>query len=226
MTFFFTNDDGIDAPGIATLRSLFPSEESLLIAPKSQSSSCGHKITNKEPIAIEERGPQTYAIAGTPADCSKIALNLVTDRISWAFAGINAGGNLGTDVYNSGTVAAIRELAFQDIPGIAISQLMKGPAPINWEITKHQAARVLQELLCIPMPPYSFWNVNLPHLEPGDPDPPIRFCQLSTSPLPVQFRIEDGFCHYEGNYLDRHVTPGSDVEACFSGAIAVTLLKI
>ena len=40
-------------------------------------------------------------------------------------------------------------------------------------------------LMAQPWEPGTFWNVNLPHLEPGQPDPEIVFCPLDPSPLPL-----------------------------------------
>ena len=37
-----------------------------------------------------------------PADCVRVALHDFRERIDWVLAGINAGGNLGVDIYYSG----------------------------------------------------------------------------------------------------------------------------
>ena len=51
-----------------------------------------------------------YAVNGTPSDCVHVALTgLLVDRPDLVVSGINHGGNLGADVYYSGTVAAVRE---------------------------------------------------------------------------------------------------------------------
>ena len=56
-----------------------------------------------------------------PADCVRVALHDFRERIDWVLAGINAGGNLGVDIYYSGTVAAAREAAIHGLPAIAVS---------------------------------------------------------------------------------------------------------
>ena len=58
---------------------------------------------------------------GTPADCVRLALDHLTPGVDWVLSGINAGGNLGADVYHSGTVAAVREGVLHGVPGIALS---------------------------------------------------------------------------------------------------------
>jgi 5'-nucleotidase len=141
-------------------------------------------------------------------------------------SGINAGGNLGVDVYISGTVAAVREAAMHGIPGIAVSHYRKGKRNVDWDVAARWAANVIEDLLNRPLEPGCFWNVNLPHLLPGDPDPEVVFCQPCTQPLPVVYRVEDDQYYYVGEYAKRGRTPGSDVDICFSGKIAVTQLRL
>lgn len=57
-------------------------------------------------------------------------------------------------------------------------------------------------------------NVNLPHLQPGDPDPQIVFCQPSTKPLPINYTDSNDF-YYVGECGKRHRIPGSDVDVFF-----------
>jgi 5'-nucleotidase len=68
--------------------------------------------------------------------------------------------------------------------------------------------------------------VNLPHLDADSPDPEIIFCPLSTKPLPIEFRVEGENLIYSGKYELRDRSPGTDVDVCFSGSIAVTQIKV
>jgi len=68
-----------------------------------------------------------------------------------------------------------------------------------------------------PAVPGTFWNVNLPHLEPGDPDPEVVFCEPSTQPLPVNPDRGEHF-HCMGEYALRDRAPGTDVDVCFQVA--------
>jgi 5'-nucleotidase len=225
MTIILTNDDGIDAPGIRALQQAVKSNH-LIFAPQAQLSGCGHQVTTQQPIQLEYRQKNEYAVSGTPADCTRIALNQVTSGIEWVLSGINAGGNLGTDVYISGTVAAVREAAIHGIPGIAISHWIKRPLVIDWEVATRWTIRVLDTLFALPLPVASFWNVNLPHLEPNSPEPEIVFCKPSIDPLPVNFRVDRDLYYYYGEYAKRDRTSGTDVDVCFSGNIAVTLINL
>ena len=140
-------------------------------------------------------------------------------------SGINAGGNLGVDVYISGTVAAAREAAIHNIASIAISQVIRRPLVIDWELASSWTRRVLDKIWNKPLPAKHFWNVNFPHLIPESPEPEIIFCEPSDCPLPLEYDVEDGFFHYSGEYINRDRRIGTDVDICFSGKIAVTLLK-
>ncbi|MGK7923513.1 MAG: 5'/3'-nucleotidase SurE [Trichodesmium sp.] len=234
MTFILTNDDGINAPGIRALWQAvndtnlpLPSfEQSIIVAPQGQLSGCGHQVTTKEPINIKRLSELEYAIAGTPADCTRIAITHINQNVKWVLSGINSGGNMGVDVYISGTVAAVREAAFHNIPGIALSQYRQGKKPVNWERVTALAKMVLVDLLNRPLEPGAFWNVNFPHLEPEAPDPKMVFCKPSTQPLPVEYRMEGEDFYYTGKYEERERTPDTDVDICFGGNIAITKIQL
>ena len=107
MTFLLTNDDGIDAPGIQALYEALD-RQGVWVAPILQHSGWGHRVTTDVPITVEQRGTDRYAVHGTPADCTRLGLMHFYPDTEWVIAGINAGGNLGIDMYLSGTVAAVR----------------------------------------------------------------------------------------------------------------------
>lgn len=225
MTLLLTNDDGVDAPGIRALLKAV-NGKGVIVAPKDHLSGCGHQVTTTQPIHVQRRSDVEYAIAGTPADCIRIALTHLCPDVKFVLSGINAGGNMGADTYISGTVAAVREAAFHRVAGIAVSHYRKGKRNVDWDVAARWTAGVLADLFSRPVEPGTFWNVNLPHLEPGDPDPEVVFCEPSTQPLPVNYRVEGEHFHYVGEYAKRDRTPGTDVDVCFSGKIAVTQLRL
>ncbi|MCU0537977.1 MAG: 5'/3'-nucleotidase SurE, partial [Hydrococcus sp. Prado102] len=110
MTLIITNDDGIDAPGIRALYKAL-NNQGIIVAPKDHLSGCGHQVTTTRPIHLQKRSPNEYAVDGTPADCTRLAITHIAPETKWVLSGINAGGNLGIDTYISGTVAAVREAA-------------------------------------------------------------------------------------------------------------------
>lgn len=228
MVFLLTNDDGIEAPGIrALLEAVNPFDaKTVIAAPLEHQSGCGHQVTTTAPIQVQQRSAGEYAIAGTPVDCVRIALSHLCSDVSWVLSGINAGGNMGADVYISGTVAAVREAALHRIPAIAVSQYKHRGREIDWNFSAYLTMNVLEKLMTLPVEPGSFWNINLPHLEPNSPLPEIVFCQPCTQPLPADYRIEGDRFYYSGNYQQRRRDEGSDVDVCFSGRIAVTQINI
>ena len=225
MNLILTNDDGIDAPGIRALYKAL-NGKAVIVAPAYHVSGCGHQVTTTKPIHVQQRSSVEYAIAGTPADCVRLAIAHICPDVKVVLSGINAGGNLGVDAYISGTVAAVREAAMHRLGGIAVSHYRRGKRNFDWDVAAHWTSKVLADLLNRPAVPGTFWNVNLPHLEPGSPDPEVVFCEPSTHPLPANYRIEGEEFYYVGEYAQRDRTPGTDVDVCFSGQIAVTLLKL
>jgi 5'-nucleotidase len=222
-----TNDDGIDAPGLAALaEAAAPLGELTWLAPDCHLSGCGHRVTTDQPLRLARRTDRRWALNGTPADCVRVALAHVVPEVDWVLSGLNHGGNLGADVFHSGTVAAVREAALHGRPGIALSQYRKRDLELDWGRSSRWVRDVLKLLLERPRRLGTFWNVNLPHLPPAAPDPEIVFCPLEAGPLPLAFRAEGDALHYAGNYHERQRQPGSDVDVCFSGSIAVTQLAL
>jgi len=231
MRFILTNDDGIDAPGLAALQQALhqamDGAEVTIVAPLQHHSGCSHQVTTHRPIHVEQRSASVYAVEGTPADCIRVALSHLKLKPTAVLSGINAGGNLGADLYISGTVAAVREAALHRIPGIAFSQYIHAKQPIDWERAGDLTRIVLDKLLHQPSTVGSFWNVNLPHLAAGVADPELIVCPLCTQPLPAAYhQLETGALQYAGNYSKRARDPGSDVEVCFAGHIAVTAIQL
>ncbi|WP_080810210.1 5'/3'-nucleotidase SurE [Halomicronema hongdechloris] len=226
MTIVLTNDDGIDAPGIMALRQALNGRAAAIVAPEQPLSGCSHQINRGGPITIGARHCDEYAIGGTPADCTRVALSHLYPQAQWLLSGINAGGNLGADIHVSGTVAAVREAALLRIPGIALSHYIHRGRPIDWTLAIRLATKVLERLLAHPPKAGQFWNVNLPHLTMADPEPELVFCPLCTQPLPTDFVVEGDQFHYVGDYSQRRYDPDSDVAVCFGGQISVTPIHL
>jgi 5'-nucleotidase len=227
MKFILTNDDGIDAPGLSALADAAHGiGQVTVVAPVECHSGCSHLVTTSGPLRVEPRGDRRSAVTGTPADCVRVALLRVAADADWILSGINSGGNLGADVYLSGTVAAIREGVLHGKPGIAFSSYRIRDRGFDWPQASRWVRRLLPDLVRQPWEPGVFWNVNLPHL-PGDaPDPEVVYCRLDPHPLPVSYREDEGKLYYDGNYHNRQRMPGRDVDVCFGGRIAVTRLNL
>jgi 5'-nucleotidase len=227
MRFILTNDDGIDAPGIQALyEAAHQVGEVIVVAPAVAHSGCSHRVTTHGPIRVRQVGPNRYAVEATPADCVRVALHRFGPEPAWVLSGVNEGGNLGADVHHSGTVAAVREAVLHGWTGAAFSQYKRKGLAIDWKQVAERVLPLLRELTARPEDPGVYWNVNLPHLEPGTPPPESVFCPLDPSPLPLSFHLEDEHLHYNGDYHGRRRVSGSDVDVCFGGRIAVTRLRL
>ena len=220
-----TNDDGYNAEGIQALQ-IATDYQGVIVAPEKEQSGCGHQVTTKRGLKLEKYSKQLYSVDGTPVDCVRIALTQLYPDTEWVISGINAGGNMGADVYISGTVAAIREAVLLGKKGIAISQWRKPPLEIDWTVAANWTRKVLDTLFSISLPSGYFWNVNLPHLEDNTNEPEIIFCEGGTQPLPVDYYFDGDRYYYQGEYSKRQRGKGSDVDVCFSGNIAVSQLKL
>jgi 5'-nucleotidase len=222
-----TNDDGIEAPGLAALQVAMSGFEGCrVVAPLGPRSGCGHQVTTHQPIAMTERHNGQIAVDGTPADCVRLAIHRLGNEIAWVISGINAGGNLGADLHHSGTVAAVREAALHGVPGVAVSQYIARGRSIDWARASIWTARVLADLMARPLVPGTFWNVNLPYPEPGGPDPDVIFCPVDASPLPLAYRLDSAGLVYCGDYQSRARQKSSDVDVCFGGRIAVSRVPV
>lgn len=230
MRILVTNDDGWDAPGLTALKSLAGRfGEVFVLAPRDPHSYAGHRVTTDCPLVLAETGSQQFTLTGTPADCVRLALTTLFPDIDWVLAGINRGGNLGADLFTSGTVAAVREAALLGRPGIAVSQYVRKGMALDWERSGELASPVIEQLIAEGCPPKGYWNVNLPHVEAPDLFNAIRNvirCDPDNEPLDVRFRREGNHFHYDGSYVSRRRTPGRDVEQCFGGSITVSCLKL
>ncbi|MEM9771161.1 MAG: 5'/3'-nucleotidase SurE [Cyanobacteria bacterium P01_D01_bin.73] len=232
--FLLTNDDGIDAPGIQTLarslQALDGNHELHWVAPSCQYSGCGHPAISEKPIRVErrDREPATsaHAVFSSPASCTRLGLRNLTPEIDWVISGVNAGGNMGIDQYVSGTVAGARQGAIDGKPAIAISQYFDG-SPIHWPTVERWTTMVIKTLLGRSLPKHHFWSVNYPHLAPDSPLPEMIFCDPSHDPMPLEYRQnDDGDYVATSIYRDRPATPGTDVDICFKGNIAITQLSV
>jgi 5'-nucleotidase len=226
-TLLLTNDDGWDAPGLRALREGVAGLGRVrVIAPLAPLSGCGHRVTTHGPITVTRVESDQLAVSGTPADCVRLALHHLAPEFDWVISGINAGGNLGTDIYHSGTVAAVRECALHGFPGIALSHYLARGRAVDWPRAARWVRAVVCRLLAEPWERGTFWNVNFPHLGPEDREPDVVFCPLDPSPLPLYYHVDGDQSVYAGDYQTRLRRPGSDIDVCFGGQIAVTLIRL
>ena len=227
MNILITNDDGIDAPGIKALEKALAKtgHNCITIAPKHQYSECSHKINTRVKLKLKEEGDNRYSIEGSPADCVRLGLYTQVEKTHLVCSGINAGGNLGVDIYYSGTVAAAREALIHGIPAIAFSNYLKQNEAIDWENATEVIAHKFEQLLehCSKK---SILNINLPWYLKNWPKLEWIESPLERAPLDLSFQeYEDGW-KYNGDYPNRKREAGSDVDTCFSGNISMSKVPL
>ncbi len=177
-----TNDDGIEAEGLQTLRKgllELPGIELAVIAPDGNRSAMARSITTRRPLWVQEvdfgDGTVGYATDGTPVDCVRLArLGLIEGfDAELVVSGINHGSNLGDDITYSGTVAAALEAIVLGLPGIAVSQQssareldFRAGAGFDFGVAAAFTSRLVGELESVPLPGGTLLNVNVPGGEP------------------------------------------------------------
>ena len=107
MRFLLTNDDGYNAQGIILLRDkLLKYGDVTIVAPYQHMSGKSISITLGEWLKVDRIDDFTYAVHGTPADCTSMALAGLYIDCDIVVSGCNNGPNLSYDVLLSGTVGA------------------------------------------------------------------------------------------------------------------------
>jgi 5'-nucleotidase len=119
-TILLTNDDGIDAPGLAALREeLTAVGDVVTVAPHTNQSGVGRARNSS---VVRHDHPWGYSLEGSPADCVAYALRGLDTEFDAVVSGVNDGPNAGNYVVGrSGTVGAGIEAAFLGLPAVAVS---------------------------------------------------------------------------------------------------------
>jgi len=226
MQILLTNDDGIEADGLQAmeryLRSLPAVSRVVTVAPCDGRSSCGHSVNSATPIAFSRVDEDRYSVDGWPADCVRLGILHLQFQPDWVLAGINHGGNMGVDVWMSGTCSAAREAAWLGYPAIAISQYRKPTVNTDWDVSAGRAWEVVDQLIVRSQQNRGFWNVNLPAIEPCATMPSPVECSLEQGPHTFSLEPHSEGVLYRSSYQNRPRTPGSDVDVCFGGQPSVT----
>ena len=163
-----TNDDGVDAPGIAVMEKIARelSDDVWVCAPDGNQSGAAHRFTFGRELELVEKRSRVFAVpGGSPADCVVAGMTfLLKDRpADLVLSGVNNGQNLGDIVNCSGTAAGAREGALQGALGIAMSQGVDYEAgtAIDWAVSRQLGAKVVDGIRRRAKPGVWF-NVNFP----------------------------------------------------------------
>ncbi len=161
-----TNDDGINATGLAVLEriALSLSDDVWVVAPEQEQSGAGHSLTLRTPLRMRKAGERRFAVEGTPTDAVLMAVGAVMPdkRPDLVLSGVNRGGNLGEDVTYSGTVSAAMEGTLLNIPSIALSQMYPMGERPDWSVAETHAPDIVRRLATVRWPANVLMNVNFP----------------------------------------------------------------
>jgi 5'-nucleotidase len=229
-----TNDDGINAPGIAVLERVARklSDDVWIVAPDFERSGASRSISLAEPIRVRQIDERRYSLMrGTPTDCVAVAVNSIMQDTppTLILSGINRGANLGGEMTYSGTVAGAMEGASLGMRAICMSQVFAHGAEVRWHTAERYAERVIRALLDLQVPPGVFHNINFPDVEPEQ----VRGLRVSHQGrwsvlrLKVHERIDARNFPYAWLSLAHEVGEqphDSDLGAAHSGHISVTPL--
>lgn len=225
-----TNDDGIQANGLAMLEEIARSlsDDVWVVAPEREQSGAAHSLTLRHPLRIREHTPRRFSVDGTPTDCVLMAIgHLLRDRRpELLLSGINRGANLGDDVTYSGTVAAAMEGTLLGVRSIALSLAIGGSRPARWETPKRFAPDMIRRLAGAALDANILININFPDARPDDVLPP-RVARLGRRKLGEQLeeRIDPrGTPYYWIGPMREEAgdEPDTDLAAVYNNAIAVT----
>lgn len=229
-----TNDDGIDAPGMAVLEEIAAqvAREVWVVAPEKDQSGQSHAISLHHALRVYERGQRRFAVTGTPGDCAAMGIcYLMKDNPpDLLLSGVNRGVNLGIESVFSGTVGGAMTAMMLNVPAIALSQAFTDRRDVPWNTARTLGATTILKLLETGWSERAILNVNFPPVPP-DQAGPIALAKQGEGVIGgmhVDTRTDPrGMTYHWLNFhrSDRPQSPGTDYSAMRAGRIVVTPLR-
>lgn len=244
MRILITNDDGINAPGLAVLHDIAtevagPQGEVWTVAPAFEQSGVGHCINYTRPTMIAQWGERRFAIEGSPADCVLAGLHEVMKDAppDLILSGVNRGNNSAENTLYSGTIGAAIEAALQGVKSIALSQYY-GPDNAQTDnpfgAAASHGAQVVRNILAHggwdDADYRLFYNVNFPpvpsHAVKGTRAVAQGFRRHGMfSVVPHEAPSGRRFLWVKGSPQQDPTAPGTDAHANIGGYISVTPMR-
>ncbi len=244
MRILITNDDGISAPGLATLAKIAteiagPDGEVWTVAPAFEQSAVSHCISYVRPMLVQKLSDRRFAVEGSPADCVLAGVHdiMKDHKPDLILSGVNRGHNVAEDVIYSGTLSAAREATIHGIRSISMSQAY-GPDNVDlpdlFDAAKTFGTDIVRKLLAhapwFDQPFPVFYNVNFPAI-PADQVKGVKTAVQGHRPA-ATFGVEPQTApngrsflwlqHGSGNHS---AAPGSDAREIHEGYVTVTPLR-
>jgi len=140
MRILLSNDDGIEAPGLARLAAAaaLVSDDVWIVAPEVKHTAAGPSLTMAKPVTMTRLGERRYSCSGRPADCMVASFAWLFEgqrKPDLVLAGVNDGRNVAEDLAYSGTLGIAREATFWGVPAIGFSRVKNAdlkPSDDTW----------------------------------------------------------------------------------------------
>ena len=233
-----SNDDGVQAPGIAALAQIMQAIGDVsIVAPSRNYSGAGHSIAGRDDAIIRDdltlpNGLKAIGLSTTPATTMNVAIrNIVKPLPDLVVTGINRGYNLGYSGYVSGTVGGARQAVMLGVPAIAASMAAAG-VPRDLPYAAEEVLGVARRVKMYGLPPRTLLNVSIPEMPAGG------YKGYMVTQQATQHGGEEGFQETKHPVTDRTIywnvfkesttgaAPGTDVWAVANGYVSVTPLKV
>jgi 5'-nucleotidase len=189
-------------------------------------------LTLHRPLRLSRIDDRVYAVNGMPADCINIAVHhLLPSPPRLIVSGINRGGNLGSDVNYSGTLAGALEGARMGIAAFSVS--LAGNDTFDYRPAAGFALRLARFILQYGLPPNTMLNINVPDTA-GRPIERYRITRqgIQRHRNTIEKKVDPrGIGYYWiGRVMDDEAVPVddqvSDYRAIEDGFISITPLSI
>ena len=170
-----TNDDGIDAPGLAVLEQVAAelARQVWVVAPAHDQSGTSHSISLHSPLRVARLGDRRFGVVGTPGDCAVLAVRHLMRESppDLVLSGVNRGANLGIETVFSGTVGAAMTAMLLGLPAIALSQAFSDRNAVPWDTARAHAPAAVARLWPAIAGTPACLNVNFPDPPTGRAGP-------------------------------------------------------
>ena len=233
-----SNDDGVQAPGLAALAQIMQAIGDVsIVAPSRNYSGAGHSIASRDDAIIRDdltlpNGLRAIGLSTTPASTMNVAIrNIMQPLPDLVVTGINRGYNLGYSGYVSGTVGGARQAVMLGVPAIAASMAAAG-VPRDLPYAVEEVLGVARRVKMYGLPPRTLLNVSIPEMPAGG------YKGYMVTRQAAQHGGEEGFQETKHPVTERTIywnvfkestagaAPGSDVWAVANGYVSVTPLKV
>jgi 5'-nucleotidase len=233
-----SNDDGVQAPGLAALAQIMQAIGDVsIVAPSRNYSGAGHSIASRDDAIIRDdltlpNGLKAIGLSTTPASTMNVAIrNILQPLPDLVVTGINRGYNLGYSGYVSGTVGGARQAVMLGVPAIAASMAAAG-VPRDLPYAVEEVLGVARRVKMYGLPPRTLLNVSIPEMPAGG------YKGYMVTRQATQHGGEEGFQETKHPVTERTIywnvfkesttgaAQGTDIWAVANGYVSVTPLKV